>query len=396
MSKPTVDVTFSTGGTIVEPSSGEKAAGMSVGAKFPAQWFNFYFNGIWQWVVWLAGFETTAHTWTALQSFGAGAAAGGADGSHGVFDGQGSNNKPGVYGLAGSGTTGAGVFGQGVTKSGGAFGNTGVIGVGGNGTSTSPGSLGGQGGAFQGGTGAGSAGISGNGASATAGDVDGTINTTGSAGSGAVFKGGNITSDANSRFGGDGVTATGGQGQAGYGPAFHALHGGVQVDDGASSFAGAVAVHGILTTFSSATVGTNLVVGANATINDDVFVNGSVEANGLVEGSQVVSTGTNNSLPSIAAITATLINSWATFSGATPKFYPDAVGRVHLQGRLGTGTNNTVAFNCPYHPITQQFLHAADSAGTHIFIKVDTNGDVTPTDAYTSWISLDGLSFRST
>lgn len=251
MSKPTVNVTWSTGsGVIVEPSSGEKAAGMDVGEKFPAQWFNFLFNGIWQWVVWLAGYEDTAHTWTALQSFGAGVAAGGADGSHGVVDAQGTSTKPAVYGLAGTGTTGAGVFGQGANRT--TFGNSGVLGVGGNGTASS--SVGGQGAVFQGGTGAGAAGISGNGASATAGAVDGTVNTTGSAGSGAVFKGGDITSDANGRVGGDGVTATAGHGQGGYGKAFHAVHGDIDIDDGNLNVSGVAAVVGVLNALAAANV----------------------------------------------------------------------------------------------------------------------------------------------
>lgn len=251
MSKPTVNVTWSTGsGVIVEPSSGEKAAGMDTGNKFPAQWFNFLFNGIWQWVVWLAGFEDTAHSWTALQSFGAGIALGGADGTHGMVDSQGTSVKPAVYGLAGTGTTGAGVFGQGANRT--TFGNTGVLGVGGNGTASS--SVGGQGSAFQGGTGAGSAGVSGNGTSANAGDVDGATNTTGHAGSGAVFKGGDITSDANGRVGGDGVTATAGHGQAGYGAAFHAVHGDVDIDDGNLNVSGVAAIVGALNALAAANV----------------------------------------------------------------------------------------------------------------------------------------------
>lgn len=274
MAKPSVSVTWGTGSAvIVEPSSGEKAAGMDVGNKFPAQWFNFLFNGIWQWIVWLAAFESTVHAWSAEQDFNGASGNGQVVIGPGTWLGNGSLEANGFGGTAAvfaqaGGTSGAFAirsFGANVA---GNFGTNGNIGTGGTGhilggigsagiggAATAINGIGGPGGDFIGGAGATTGtGTGGAGHVATGGAIDGTTNTTGAAGPGAVSTGGAVTSDANGRVGGDGHQSTGGQGQGGYGPAYHAIHGGVQVDDGASSFGGAVAVVGPLNALAAASV----------------------------------------------------------------------------------------------------------------------------------------------
>lgn len=72
MSKPTADTKWAASATKTEPSSGQKDAGWSVGQKPPAQWLNWWMDAVDQWKVWLAAFESTAHTWTAKQTFAPG------------------------------------------------------------------------------------------------------------------------------------------------------------------------------------------------------------------------------------------------------------------------------------------------------------------------------------
>jgi hypothetical protein len=104
--KPTVDTKWSATGTKTEPSSGQKDAGWTAGGYGFAQWMNFWQDGVDQWVKWLAAFESTAHTWSAQQTFNAGPAV-----TPLIGDGSvGGGNANGVQGIAGG--SGAGVLGQ--------------------------------------------------------------------------------------------------------------------------------------------------------------------------------------------------------------------------------------------------------------------------------------------
>lgn len=70
--KPTNIAEWGTGAApIVEPTTPQKQAGWPVDYKPPAQWFNWWMKLVHLWIVWLDAFETEAHTWTALQTFGA-------------------------------------------------------------------------------------------------------------------------------------------------------------------------------------------------------------------------------------------------------------------------------------------------------------------------------------
>lgn len=74
MVKPTNLAEWGTGGgaPITEPLLAEKQAGWPVSFKPPAQWFNWWMKSVHLWLVWLNTFESTAHTWSALQTFSAG------------------------------------------------------------------------------------------------------------------------------------------------------------------------------------------------------------------------------------------------------------------------------------------------------------------------------------
>src|SRR3990172_6473422 len=103
--KPPTLPTWSTdGGTTVEPSAGQKAAGFAVGTKPPARWVNWVLNLVFQWTQYL----------NAPVGTGAGAgiaATGGTTSGPGL---QGTGGAPNGSGLVGTGVgTGAGVLGTG-------------------------------------------------------------------------------------------------------------------------------------------------------------------------------------------------------------------------------------------------------------------------------------------
>lgn len=143
MSKPTADTKWAASATKTEPSSGQKDAGFTVGTKPFAQWENWWKDAVDQWVKWLSAFESTAHTWSAQQTFTAGAGVNPltSDGTVGGGNvtgiiGKGSGTGSGVSGANLTGT-GYGVFGLGGTGGGAG----GILGQAGPGT-TDPGVVG--------------------------------------------------------------------------------------------------------------------------------------------------------------------------------------------------------------------------------------------------------------
>lgn len=71
MSKPTNLAVWATGGgaQIDEPTLLEKQTGWIPAGQPPAEWFNWWMNAVYLWVVWLDAFESTIHTWSAVQTF---------------------------------------------------------------------------------------------------------------------------------------------------------------------------------------------------------------------------------------------------------------------------------------------------------------------------------------
>lgn len=136
--KPSTLPTWATtGGTTLEPSSGQKAAGFAVGTKPPARWMNWLLKNLADWIGYVnapvgtgagAGFSATGGSTSGTGLVGTGGATNG-KGVSGVGDGTGS----GVEGLGGDGS-GAGVNGTG--------GATNGVGVSGTGTGNGAGVVG--------------------------------------------------------------------------------------------------------------------------------------------------------------------------------------------------------------------------------------------------------------
>lgn len=75
MPKPTQShdwANAASGSDMTAPSSGQIDAGWSSGSFPPHNWFNWWMNKVDLWIDWLRDYESTAHTWTALQTFSSG------------------------------------------------------------------------------------------------------------------------------------------------------------------------------------------------------------------------------------------------------------------------------------------------------------------------------------
>lgn len=161
MAKPTTKIAWTpTGAAVVDPGGAKKAAGWAPEEKPPAEWFNWLFLHISNWIDYLDVLAGQAFTWTVRHAFNAGidvtatnapavtgTAVSTGDGLHGIGAGPnagvagygGTTSGPGGWflggapnglGAVGSGTgTGRGVQGTGGADGGGA----GVVGFGGGG-----------------------------------------------------------------------------------------------------------------------------------------------------------------------------------------------------------------------------------------------------------------------
>ncbi len=196
--KPSSLPTWATdGGTTLEPSAGEKAAGWVVGTRAPARWMNWVLNLIYQWTQYL----------DAPVGTGAGAgidATGGSTSGSGLKGTGGAPNGKGLEGVgtgSGAGVTGTGgTTGAGVTGTGGATSGAGVTGTATAGNSDGvQGNGQGSGDGVQGTGGATGAGVRGIGGATSGAGVFGT-GTAGNA------KGGDFTAHGS----GTGVSGTGG------------------------------------------------------------------------------------------------------------------------------------------------------------------------------------------
>jgi hypothetical protein len=227
-------------GPIVEPLLAQKQHGFDPGNTVPAQWLNWLFNLLYQWIVWLNAFETTAHTWTAQQTFnvaGANCIDATATGGFPAIIGTGSGANAGVEGHGAAIAGGLGLFGQTAGNNVGA-----VAGVMGLGSNTAGAGRFSYGGIFSGGSGgSGGAGVWAYAAAASAmpgvkGDGDG-------AGAGGYFTGGATGVGAFGLGGGAGVFGVQGQGGAAGGPGVY----GLGVAGGGFDYAGVVGQGGGIT-----------------------------------------------------------------------------------------------------------------------------------------------------
>lgn len=109
---------------------------------------------------------------------------------------------------------------------------------------------------------------------------------------------------------------------------------------------------------------------------------------------------TNLGLDVPAVIAPTLLNSWANYgSGLEPAgYFKDYSGRVWLSGVIkdGTTTSATALFTLPsgYRPVSQR-VFAVDNNGALGEIQILTNGNVSIYLGGNTYLSLDGISFRT-
>lgn len=438
---------------LTEPDTTHMDEGWQDAEEPPHSYFNYWMNLVYLWLVYLDNITAEALTWTALETFNLGIVAANPNGA-----GLSATSTFAVSGVDFSMTDWVGTVKGVATISDGGFG-AGVFGVGPNGNSLSAGvgglggtatgiSAGGWGGWFTGGarTTSGAVGGAGWGVRGWGGFVNGSVNTAVAAGAGGDFHGGDVLSDANGRRGGQAIRVSGGIGQAGYGHAIEVLSGDVNFAGGANTnltmgagssatiatlsvtgnetIGGTLSVTGLLTAVNNLTVGnvltvfnlavTNAIAAADAVFSGDIEVHGTaqfdstttfgatasmttVTASGNVQGSSLTSTGSGSSIPMPNPTTVTYLNSWATANTSPVQYWKDAFGMIHLHGNMGTGTAGTVAFNLPagFRPSVLKLMQIIDSNSASFRLDIATNGDCTPLGSYSTYISLDGLSFRT-
>lgn len=92
-------------------------------------------------------------------------------------------------------------------------------------------------------------------------------------------------------------------------------------------------------------------------------------------------------------------NSWLDYGGVLPTsaYYKDAEGVVHLRGAVKSGIINTIAFTLPvgYRPLGNVQV-ATVSNNAFGMVIVNTGGGVQPAVGNNTYVSLDGISFRTT
>jgi hypothetical protein len=106
-------------------------------------------------------------------------------------------------------------------------------------------------------------------------------------------------------------------------------------------------------------------------------------------------------IPSAETWTApTLLNNWVNYGGGfnNAGYYKDPFGVVHLRGLIkdGTTTLGTALFTLPtgYRPVAQE-LFTVTSGSALGRVDVLTTGNVVINVGSSSWLSLDGLTFRA-
>lgn len=93
----------------------------------------------------------------------------------------------------------------------------------------------------------------------------------------------------------------------------------------------------------------------------------------------------------------TLLNSWANVGSPyyDAAYYKDPWNRVHLRGRIDTGSSAAIAFQLPsgFRPSAQMDF-AVDNGGSAAQVSVDSSGNVTPSySGMSSDISLETVIF---
>jgi hypothetical protein len=96
-------------------------------------------------------------------------------------------------------------------------------------------------------------------------------------------------------------------------------------------------------------------------------------------------------------IAPTLSGTWVNFDGSHQEagYYRSRNGEVHLRGLVKSGSVPSTIFTLPagYRP-SREIYFPVLSNGAIGRITIETDGDVVATAGNTTYISLDGISFR--
>lgn len=97
------------------------------------------------------------------------------------------------------------------------------------------------------------------------------------------------------------------------------------------------------------------------------------------------------------AAAAALVNGWANYGAphGPAQYRKSAEGLVFLEGVVHLGPGNSVIFTLPvgHRPASRILSFGMDAAGTPRRVDVLADGSVLATSAYTTVLSIDGMSF---
>ncbi|NEP94495.1 hypothetical protein, partial [Okeania sp. SIO2F5] len=113
---------------------------------------------------------------------------------------------------------------------------------------------------------------------------------------------------------------------------------------------------------------------------------------------KLVVTGGETTLQQESWKTPTLQNGWVNYGRGynSAGYFKDSLGIVHLKGLVKNGTANTI-FTLPvgYRPAAQELHSVATSPNAMARVDILSNGTVQRISGSSTWISLDGITFRA-